>query len=61
MSTCLKLDERKVEAKEKFYTLCKSLVGEEKWNEEKQAIYEKLNNEKSDVALFYSCVLQFYN
>ena len=61
MSACLKFDERRVEAKKKFYTSCKSLAGEEKWNEEKQAIYEKLINEKSDVTLFHSCVLQFYN
>lgn len=40
------LDKEKAEAKEKFFLLCKSLVGEDKWDDNKQATYDKLIKEK---------------
>lgn len=43
-----KLEEKKKEAKDKFYELCKTLVGLDKWDDEKQSIYDKLVNEKGE-------------
>jgi hypothetical protein len=42
------LEEKKGEAKDKFYQLCRTLVGEDKWNDEKQATYDQLVKEKGE-------------
>jgi hypothetical protein len=39
------LIEKKQEAVDKFYQLCRTLVGEEKWDKEKQDVYDKLLKE----------------
>lgn len=42
------LELKKTEAKDKFYELCKTLVGVDKWDDEKQGIYDKLVQEKGE-------------
>jgi hypothetical protein len=49
------LEQKKADAKEKFYQLCRTLVGEDKWDDEKQAIYDNLVKEKGaciDLVIF---------
>lgn len=42
------LEQKKAEAKDKFYQLCRTLVGEDKWDAEKQAVYDSLVKEKGE-------------